>query len=53
MAKLILKQVYSVMGDMTARMDQMNCNALLVSGKGPFIKDVGKFLTPTPKNTSD
>ena len=31
MAKLILKQVCSVMGDMTAQMDQMNCNALLVN----------------------
>ena len=31
MAKLILKQVCSVMGDMTAQMDQMNFNALLVN----------------------
>ena len=42
MAKLILKQVCSVMGDMTAQMDQMNCNALLVNVtfKSDFMKKV-------------
>ena len=46
MAKLILKQVCSVMGDMTAQMDQMNFNALLVNVtfKSDFMKKVFLFL---------